>query len=298
MNWDDLKIVLAVQKTGSMARAAEWLKIDPSTTGRRLNAIERDLGTVLFTRSKSGMTPTDAGEVVIEHAMQIERRAERLVDSLPQHRDAPKGTVRLLSNPWICTQLAARGVRQLRERFPDIELLLIANTKRRSIALGETDIALFFEQTPDDGEFAIQLGDVTYAVFGPANANPEGLEWMSIWNVKETIDPMRWMSRHVTNFQPLGFRCNDPPALIEAILAAGGKGLVPSCMGARDPRLERMHRELPPLSRQLHLLAHPDLVQSPRIQAVMSWVREVFDDVFGDPEVLESANSNKALAGG
>jgi hypothetical protein len=54
-------------------------------------------------------------------------------------------------------------------------------------------------------------------------------------------------------------------------------------MGARDARLARMRGGAPDMPRRLHMHAHPDLVQSPRIQAVMAWIRAVAPRVFADP---------------
>lgn len=54
MNWNDLKIVLAISRNQTQSAAAEGLGMDQSTVGRRLNTIEASLGTVLFVRSHSG----------------------------------------------------------------------------------------------------------------------------------------------------------------------------------------------------------------------------------------------------
>ena len=80
MNWDDLRVVLAVHRAGSMSRAARVLDVDQSTATRRLAAIERDLGATLFIRSNAGMRANDSGRVVVEEALVMEQRAERMQD--------------------------------------------------------------------------------------------------------------------------------------------------------------------------------------------------------------------------
>lgn len=284
MNWDDLKVVLAVHRAGSLTRAAQLLDIDQSTAARRLAAIERDLGAVLFSRSKQGLLPTDAGQVAIEQALEIEVRAARLADRVPGITGAPRGMVRISSNPWILAEIAKRGLGALRASFPEIEVVLMGDTKPRPISLGEIDLALWFEFDPGEGEFAVPLGDVTYAVYAPAGIDPGTLPWMTIWNVSQRIAPMRWIAKHVGVDVPMALRSNDPLAMIEAIAAGHGKALVPACMGARDPRLARVAGAPPDLVRRLQLHAHPDLVQSPRIQAAMTWLRQNFADLLGDPD--------------
>ena len=284
MNWDDLRVVLAVHRAGSMSRAARILGVDQSTATRRLAAVERDLGATLFIRSNAGMRANDAGRVVVEEALVMEQRAERLQDRLPHRSATPAGSVRLLSNPWLLTQLAARGLAALRRDYPEIELLTIAGTRRRSIASGEIDMALWFEVKPSEGEFAAYLCDVTYSLYAPAGVDPDSVEWMSIWNVIEGIEPMRWLSQQLPPDHRMALKTNDPPQLQEAIAAGLGKALIPACMGSRDPRLARVRGSMPDVHRKLHLHVHPDVVQSPRIQGTMDWLRSVVGEVFADPD--------------
>src|SRR3546814_20903355 len=72
------------------------LGIDQSTAGRRLSALEGDLGIILFVRSKTGFALTDAGEAAIAQAVEVERRLERLKEAVPPPREGPAGLVRLL----------------------------------------------------------------------------------------------------------------------------------------------------------------------------------------------------------
>ncbi len=284
MNWNDLKIVLAIHRAGSLSGAARMVDVDQSTATRRLAAIEGDLGTVLFSRSKQGMRATDAGRIAIDEALAMEQRAERLSDRLPHKRAVPSGSVRLISNPWILTQLASFGLADLRRDYPEVELVMIASTRRRGIAVGETDLGLWFEVAPADGEFAVPVGEVPYALYAPAGVDPDTVDWMTIWNVKERIEPMRWLSKHLPADRRMVLKTNDPPALMGAIAAGLGKALIPVCMAAHNDRIERVRGVVPDVNRRMHIHAHPDLVQSPRIQATMEWLRSVVPFVFRDPE--------------
>lgn len=295
MNWDDLKVVLAIHRAGSMSRAARLLAVDQSTITRRLAAFEADLGAVVFTRSQTGLRANDAGKVAIEQALAIEQSVERLSDRLPHRRGVPQGAVRLLSNPWLLTHLASHGLADLRASCPEIELVMIAGTQRRSIARGETDLALWFELVPSDGEFAAPVCDVPYALYAPAGVDPEGVDWMTVWNVKERIEPMRWLAKHLPADQKMALKTNDPPALLGAIKAGLGKALLPVCMAEGQPGVDRVRGDIPDVQRRMHLHAHPDLVGSPRIQGVMSWIREVCPVIFRDPSLALDERPGPAL---
>ena len=70
MNWNDLQILLAVQRGGSRAQAARLLQVDKSTISRRLDALEHALGQTLAMRDGQGrLTLTEVG-------VQIAARAE------------------------------------------------------------------------------------------------------------------------------------------------------------------------------------------------------------------------------
>ncbi len=74
MDWSHLKVVLAVSRAGSLTGAARLLGTDQTTAGRRLTALEDQLGTALFVRSKAGFLPTEPGRIVIANAERVETR--------------------------------------------------------------------------------------------------------------------------------------------------------------------------------------------------------------------------------
>lgn len=61
MNWDDIRIFLAVARSGQILGAAKRLGINHTTVARRLTALEAALSTTLLTRRTNGSTLTQAG---------------------------------------------------------------------------------------------------------------------------------------------------------------------------------------------------------------------------------------------
>ena len=74
MNWDDTRIFLALTRAPSLRAAARSLGVDQATVGRRLNALEAELGAKLFLRAKDGYLLTAAGETALAAARRMERR--------------------------------------------------------------------------------------------------------------------------------------------------------------------------------------------------------------------------------
>src|SRR5579859_4046619 len=85
MDWDDIRLLLEAGRAGSFSAAAERLNIHQASVSRRIAALEQRAGTALFTRSKTGAAPTDAGIRLIEKATVIAELVgdlERSLDTL------------------------------------------------------------------------------------------------------------------------------------------------------------------------------------------------------------------------
>ena len=78
LNWDDMRIFLAVARDGSLSAAARHLKVTQPTVGRRLGQLEADLGARLFDRLPDGFVPTQAGEELLPIAEDMEKAAHTL----------------------------------------------------------------------------------------------------------------------------------------------------------------------------------------------------------------------------
>jgi len=273
LNWDDLKVLLAISRSGSLTAAAALLGIDQSTAGRRISALEADLGAILFARSKTGFAPTPAGEVVIARALEMEARAIRLSEEVANAGQDVVGLVRLIGNAWTMTRLVERAVPALLAAHPRLDLRTIGGPNPRSLSRGEAAVALWFEMSPRESEFAVKLGDVPYAIYA--------LSWVSFWDDEAPRRaPIRWIERERKAGQALRLTATDSSVLRAGIRAGLGKGLLPMCLAEGDPALVRVTQGPPDLVRTLHLHAHPDTIQTARIQVTMAWLRETFAAVF------------------
>jgi len=87
MDWDDLKLFLAMARSGSVSGAARQLNVQHSTVSRRFRQFEQTLGARLADRVQGGYQLTPAGEHVRETALRVEREVLN-VDVVLQYRDA------------------------------------------------------------------------------------------------------------------------------------------------------------------------------------------------------------------
>lgn len=274
MDWDNLKVVLAIGRAGGLSKAARSLEMDPATVSRRLAATEAAIGAILFIRSRAGLRPTRAGELAIAEAGRMEQRLEALGGRLRHLRDTPSGVVRIASNPWVVSELLIPASPSLTQKHPDLRLRFISASRIRSLTKREADVALWFEIQPAQNEFSVVVGDISYAVYGPRGTNPETLKWASFWDDLASRAPMRWLKAMGASEDDLLICANDAHAVRAAIKTGGCKALIPTRLGDADPGLARTDPEAPPRVRALNAVIHPDTSNSPEIVAVLNWVRE------------------------
>lgn len=277
MDWNDLKLVLAIHRTGNLKGAAQTLKIDQSTAGRRLATLESDIGAILFVRARTGFTLTDAGEAAIRHAREIEQQITLFEDDLQSAGQGPAGLVRVVTNAWIINHILVPKLPEFLHDNPQIRVHLIGETSGRNLSKREAEIALWFERTVQDHEISFNLGPVPYAVYARKGTDIENLAWVSFWDDMANREPMRWIEGR-GELDNLRMTSTDASAVYAAVRTGIGKALIPMRIGDADPDLVCLSENPPEIVRTLKTIVHPDLVNTPRIMAVIDWLQGVFLD--------------------
>lgn len=156
MNWDDIRIFLAVHRAGTLRGAAEQLGVDQTTVGRRLGCLERDLGSRLFLRTTGGLTLTDSGQQVLGTAeamecmaISFERRSEG-ADALAA------GEVRVTTTDALAVDFVVPAIERLQSRHPAVRVIMSTTPRVLNLARREADIAVRTSR-PDQPELIVRL---------------------------------------------------------------------------------------------------------------------------------------------
>lgn len=293
MDWNDLKTVLAIHRAGSLKRAATSLKVNQSTVGRRLSAIEAALGVILFIRDRQGFEPTDAGRAVIKRAKFVDIEIMRLLNDLHSSAESASGVVRIVTNPWVATHLLVPQLPLLLNEHPDLKIHTLADTAARNLAAREAEIALWFEKPSNPGEINFKLGQLPYAVYGPRDGDPGGLNWVTYWDDRYHRAPMRWFETEHDGEAPI-MMANDMNAVCVAVREGIGKALLPTPVGDAEPGVVRLADEAPEVSRTLRAVIHPDMAGEPSILAALRWLQTIC----GSPQPGTGAISRPAANAG
>lgn len=94
----DLRLFVAVVRQGSLTRGAEAMNLALASASQRLSGMEAVIGTALLERSRRGVRPTPAGALLLRHAQEILRQAERMQGELRVFATGLRGRIRLPAN--------------------------------------------------------------------------------------------------------------------------------------------------------------------------------------------------------
>jgi DNA-binding transcriptional LysR family regulator len=280
--WDDLRIVLAVARAGHLAAAAGTLGVNHSTVFRRLNALERALGTRLFERRATGYRPTESGERLIEAAERMETEALALDRELTGRDTRLCGKLRVTCSETTAFRGLAEDIARFRKMHPGITVELSVDNRTLDLSRREADVALRAMRPREGDLFGRKLIDVRWGVYASAAyldaAGPPkrladlGRHSVIGWaELSHATKAGAFIAAHVPPAQ-IGYRSSS---LINQMLAAkAGLGLavLPCYLAAPEPALKRVIGPLRELATELWLITHGSLKDTARVRSFMEIV--------------------------
>ena len=142
MNWDDLKVFLAVARTGTLSAAGQGLRMDAATAGRRIARLEAEVGEALYLKSPQGYALTAAGERFLPRAEEAEAAllgAERAVGVGTQDLT---GTIRIGAPDGCANFLLPAVAAAIRRDHPGLEFQIVALPRVFNLSKREADLAI------------------------------------------------------------------------------------------------------------------------------------------------------------
>lgn len=141
-DWNDLRYLLAVARHGRLLSAARALRVQHTTVGRRLAALEKAVGAPIFFRTTRGHVLTDEGRRVLEVAEQMERAASAMPGRVREGRTDASGRIRVACvESWAALWLAPL-LPELARRHPRLRIEIRTGNQRSDLAKGEAEVAL------------------------------------------------------------------------------------------------------------------------------------------------------------
>ena len=280
LQWDDIRLLLAVASQGSFAKAARQTGVSLATIGRRLRALERSLGVVLVERRTDGHRLTLQAQTLVPAAGRMAAAAQDLHASTgPGHAE-----IRILAREWEALFLI-RHLQALQSRLPDIQIE-IGYKHWPDLARWEADLVLTDHSPTASNVVARRLGHMAFAVYAGrdyAAGEPrvfsderyDACAWVGFTPAHGYFPTEQWLARR-RPIDPPADRFDNAFMVLEAVRAGVGLGLLPVWLGERDPSLVRVSEVLPDLIRPTSHLMNADLRHEPRLRAVADAIGALF----------------------
>ena len=290
MNWDDVRLFLAVARAGQILGAARRLGMNHATVGRRLDQLEAALTTKLLDRRPNGcaLTPDGAGFFVAAERMEAEMQGAR--SALSDRDKGISGTVRIGAPDGFGTAFLAPRLGRIAERHPNLTIQLVPVPRAFSLSRREADIAITI-QRPEQGRLVAQklvdyaLGLYAATAYLDGHGRPAAIADLKahrlVGHVEDLLySPSLDYAAALVGEWPSRFEISSALGQTEAVAAGAGIGILHRFIAARRTELERVLPDCEIL-RAYWLVYHESARGLPRIIAVAAAIRDLVESERG-----------------
>ena len=275
MDWDDLRVFLAVARTDSLSGAGRRLKIDPATVGRRIARLEEAVGARLFQKSPQGYALTDQGTRLLPHAERAEAAARDAGESLtgPEGTGGLTGQIRLGAPDGCANYLLPQVIARICDANPGLEVQIVALPRLFNLSKREADMAIGVSR-PSAGRLTVQkLTDYrlhlaasrAYLVAHPVGG-PEDLQnHRFVGYIPDLIFDKELDYLAEIGAPSVTFSSNSVSVQLNFLRHGAGIGVVHDFALPAAPELTRVLPEMLRLTRSFWLIRHADDARVPRL---------------------------------
>lgn len=285
-NWDDLRIFLAVARTGQLVAAARSLGVNHATASRRMDQLEAALGTKLIYRRTRGCTLTEEGERLLAAAEAIESTLNNATDQIGGDSSAPKGTVRVGAPDGFGLYFLAPKLGELHDLYPQLALELVPISRNFAVSRREADIVITTERPTQNSVVAKRLveyelglyASTSYLARSSAIAHIEDLQHHRLVGYVDdllfsaSLDYTREFYRHWRNDISVASAVGQ----MNAVVGGAGVGILHQYIAHDVPQLQRV---LPSVAvkRTYWLTYHEEMRPIQRVQSVVKFIEEAVE---------------------
>ena len=164
---------VAIGELGSLTRAALFLDSNQSLLSRQINALERECGARLFTRTGRGVELSEVGQRIFPQVRALLQDAQRLEQEIRGDAREPTGRVTLGSLPSLGPSVVGRLFAAVRHQLPGVQLKILEGSSGQVeewLADARVDIAILYRYGPTLPEHEQALATVdSYLIGAPGD---------------------------------------------------------------------------------------------------------------------------------
>ena len=298
MDWNDLKIILAIGRSGSLSAASKALQMSHSTVFRRINAIEEKLGVRFFDRLPDGYNMTEAGEAATRSAEQIDEVVNGLSRELVGQDHRLQGNIRVTAPEGVSLLILRPIIAEFLVEHPDISIDLVVTGSALKLARREADLAIRVTTNPPDTSIGRKVSDFRFAMYASndyvkkhRNLEPNQLEWLLLDDSHQWFSPSVWKNLGLSGLQQnqkITMRSDSTMAIVNAAIDGLGVAPLPCFVGDGEAGLVRMFSGTAEIEKdmvlELWILMHPDLRHTARVRTLKNYI---FERLSKDKDLFE-----------
>ncbi len=285
MNWDLLKIFLAIAHAGSLAGASRELGVNHSTVFRRLNALEQALSGRVFERLSSGYELTPLGEELLTIAQGIEQGFNDLERKVVGKDVQPRGLVRITAANNLAYQYLPRYLVRFHERYPEIRTEIMVSNIEVNMNNRQADIAVRVSPAPAEHLVGREVRKLYWSVYGSERLYQlygKPLDLKSLTNVPvisgsgsmRNLPAFQWVDKNLS--ENIVHRSDDLVTIAKLVEQGAGFSILPCDQRSAEIDEITPFEHAPPS--RLWVLTHPELRKAERIRLVMQHLVDAFQN--------------------
>lgn len=277
IDWDNVRYFLQVVRAGSVRQASQQLGVNQTTVSRRVSALEDQLGNKLFDRSVNGWLITATGERLIETAEHMAEEAHTIERFALAESQELRGRLRLTVGDICTQQLVMPAVKSFINKYPEVDLEILATRNDLDLTAREADIALRATDNPPENHVGKRIATLAFAVYGNKKllnkkskiASPEScITWIGDSHTKPP-----WIEKSYPS-TPHIYRTSELSVMYQMTKQGLGIAQMPCALCDPDPELIRLPAKYIEPGWGLWLLSHVDLRTTARVRIFKDFLQK------------------------
>ncbi|MEL6857077.1 MAG: LysR family transcriptional regulator [Pseudomonadota bacterium] len=248
-NWDRLRVFRLVAEARSMTAAARTLGESTPTISRRINDLERELGTKLFQRSKRGVELTAAGKRLMDLAVQMQGLVDTVGSQVAETDTQVSGAIKIKASDGLGPYWLARHLPEFHDHVPNVQIdLEIGLAQDEAVVEREADLAIVFQKPTHSDVISQPLGTLHYLCFAseaylagrtPPRSFFDLHKHKLLMHTDYVHQVERWSKhvREIKEFVDYSTITNSSTALVTLCENGGGIAVLPSYVSVLETNL-------------------------------------------------------------
>jgi DNA-binding transcriptional LysR family regulator len=288
IGWEMYRSFLAVLNEGSLSGAARALGVAQPTVGRHVASLEKSLKLGLFTRSQTGLMPTEAALALRGYAETMNSNAAALERAASGQGTGVRGTVRITASDVIGVEVLPPLVANLREEHPELVVELVLTDRMQDLLRREADLAVRMARPRQDLLVARRIGVIELGLYAhqrylSREGTPHSMADLAHHALIGFDQPSMFVrgagkSLSAWRREAFAMRSDNNLAQLALIRAGAGIGVCQAPIARRDDALVRLFPRQFSMPLDTWITMHEDLRNSPRCRVTFDALVKGLDD--------------------